>query len=235
MLQFPRAQCRSCQAPLSYFAGSCPQCGGPNQPNPVTVGVGLVALLLLCAATFLAVQLVRHPQPLEAASQRPGEPGATAPTQEKPDAYSWIVQAMAECDAQAKQKLDKLHFLIVPLARASVSLPGWSPQPISDVGQSGKLLSSGDALIGLRNGALNIYQKPITFVISDPSSGTLYKWKPTVGVAALSTSQPAAENLKLGFELPDVTDGIEWGPTVKIEKATCYRINPLVLARSRNS
>jgi hypothetical protein len=180
------------------------------------------------------VQVVRHPQ-REPPSEQPGKSGSAAPNQETADDYSWIVQAMAECDAEAKQKLDKLQFLIVPLAPAGASLPGWSPQPISDVGRSGKLLSSGDALVGLRNHALGIYQKPVTFVISDPSTGTLYKWKPAVGVAALTTSQSAAETLRLGFELPDVADEIEWGPTVKIQKGTCYWINPLVLAPGRKS
>jgi len=235
MVPFPRAECRSCRAPLSYFAPSCPQCGGSNQPNPVTIGAGLSGLLLLCAAILLAVLVVRHPRPLQPPSERPGKPGSTAPNEETADDYSWIVQAMAECDAEAKQKLDKLQFLIVPLAPAGVSLPGWSPQAISDVGRSGKLLSSGDALVGLRNHALGIYQKPVTFVISDPSTGTLYKWKPAVGVAALTTSQSAAQTLRLGFELPDVADEIEWGPTVNIQKGTCYWINPLVLAPSRKS
>jgi hypothetical protein len=178
------------------------------------------------------VQIARRPQAL---SERPAQSTSTPPTAGKVNDYGWIVQAMAECDAEAKQKLDKLHFLIVPLAPTGMSLPGWSPQPISDVGSSGKLLSSTDTLVGLRNHAFDIYQKPVTFLISDPASGTIYKWKPAVGVAALETSQAAVENLKLGFELPDVTDGIEWGPTVKIQKGTCYWINPLVLAPSRKS
>jgi hypothetical protein len=81
----------------------------------VTIGAGLSGLLLLCAAILLAVQVVRHPRPLQPPSERPGKPGSTAPNEETADDYSWIVQAMAECDAEAKQKLDKLQFLIVPL------------------------------------------------------------------------------------------------------------------------
>jgi hypothetical protein len=177
---------------------------------------------------------VQRPHPLQTASERPEQPGSAAPNEEKAEDYGWIVQAMAECDAEAKQRLDKLHFLIVPLAPTGMSLPGWSPQPISDVGRSGKLLSSGDALVGLRNHALGIYQKPVTFLISDLESGTVYKWKPAVGVAALDTSQTAGDNVKLGFELPDLTDEIEWGPTVNIQKGTCYWINPLVLAPNRS-
>jgi len=235
MVPFPRAQCRSCRAPVSYFAGSCPQCGVSNQPNPVTVAAGVTGLLLVCAAVLIAVQIASHLRPPQVVSERAGEPGSATPDEEKADNYGWLIQAMAECDAEAKEKLDKFHFLIVPLAPTGTSLPGWSPQPISDIGRSGKLLSSGDALVGLRNHALGIYQKPVTFVISDTSTGTLYKWKPAVGVAALNTSQTEVDNVKLGFELPDVADEIEWGPTVHIQKGTCYWINPLVLAPSRKS
>src|ERR1700730_16702878 len=97
------------QGPLSYFAPSCPQCGGSNQPNPVTIGAGLSGLLLLCAAILLAVQVVRHPPPLQPPSEQPGKSGSAAPNEETADGYSWIVQAMAEWDAQAKQNVGTLQ------------------------------------------------------------------------------------------------------------------------------
>ncbi len=234
VIRFPRAECQACGAPLSHFAGSCRQCGASNQPNPVTVGIGLSGLLVLCATILIAVQIVRRPQPLQTASERPGQSGSAGPNVEKADDYGWLIQAMADCDAEAKETLDKIHFLIVPLAPTRMSLPGWSPQPISDIGRSGKLLSSADALVGLRNHALGIYQKPVTFVISDPSTGTFYKWRPAVGVAVLNTSQTNFESVSLGFDLPDVADEVEWGPTVPVQKGTCYWINPLVLAPSRS-
>jgi hypothetical protein len=80
---------------------------------------------------------------------------------------------------------------------------------------------------------LAVYQKPLTFLVSDPATKTVYKWKPAVGVAALSTAASFA-SLTLGFEMPDAANDIEWGPTVGIEKGNCYWINPLVLAPSRN-
>jgi hypothetical protein len=229
MLQFPRAQCRSCGAPLSYVALSCAHCRASNQPNPVTIAAALAGVLVLGAAIVFGVHMWRSERQPPLA---PGSPGKPAPDLSAGD-YGWVVDAMAGCEAEAKQKQDKLHFLIVPVAPTGRSLPGWSPQPISDVGRSGKLLTSADALLGLRNGALGIYQKPVTFVVSDPATGTLYKWKPATGVAALNTSQSFGR-LKLGFELPDVTDDVQWGPTVNIERDTCYWINPLVLAPSRD-
>jgi hypothetical protein len=83
-------------------------------------------------------------------------------------------------------------------------------------------------MIGLRNAALTLYQKPLAFAISDPTKGTVYKWKAAVGVTALKTKEPADASFKLGFDIPDVTKEIEWGPTIALSKGTCYWINPLV-------
>jgi hypothetical protein len=233
MPEFPRGECQSCGAPVSYFALSCPNCHVPNQPNPVATIAALLAVILIGGAIAFGVQLFHHKE----ARQTPSKAAPTSPpsdpgTDNAAD-YSWIVNAMAECEEEAKQKLDTLHFLVVPVTPTGLSLPGWSPSPIGDVGSSAKLLSSTDALIGLRNRVLALYRKPLTFLISDPASKTVYKWKPAVGVAALNTREFGFDNLTLGFEMPDVADDIEWGPTVALNKGTCYWINPLVLAPSR--
>jgi hypothetical protein len=233
MPEFPRGECQSCGAPVSYFALACPSCRAPNQPNPVATIASLLAVILIGAAIALGVQVFHHKEARQTASEAAD---ASAPSDQSADPtadYGWIVTAMAECEEEAKQKLDTLHFLVVPVIPTGLSLPGWSPSPIGDVGNSAKLLSSTDALIGLRNRVLALYQKPLTFLVSDPAAKTVYKWKPAVGVAALNTREFGSDNLTLGFEMPDVADGIEWGPTVGLTKGTCYWINPLVLAPSR--
>jgi hypothetical protein len=232
--EFPRGECRSCGSPVSYFAFACPICRAPNQPNPVATIVALLAIILLGAVIALGVQGFQHKQaqqtsPAPAGASPPPDPGAGDTAD-----YGWIVKAMAECEEEAKHKRDTLHFLIVPVAPTGLSLPGWSPDPIADIGSSGKLLSSPDALIGLRNGALALYRKPLTFLVSDAKTKTVYKWKPAVGVAALNTNLSGFENLKLGFEMPDVADEIEWGPTIGVSKDICYWINLLVLAPGRS-
>ena len=215
--------------PVSWFARACPHCHASNQPNPVATSIALLAVILIAGAVALGVKFFH-------AGERPGTAAQPAPGSTADDTaeFGWIVKAMAECEEEAKQKLDTLHFLIVPVTATGHSLPGWSPVPISDVGASAKLLTSTDALIGLRNGALEIYQKPVTFVISDSASKTIYKWKPAVGVAALGTKEAGFEKIRLGFELPDVAGDIEWGPTIAVSKGTCYWINPLVLAPTRS-
>jgi hypothetical protein len=137
---------------------------------------------------------------------------------------------MAECDEEAKRSADALRFLIVPVVPTGMSLPGWSANPIADVGGSGKLLSSNDALIGLRNRVLTLYHKPLAFALSDPKAGTTYKWRPGNGVTALHTKEALSDNLKLGFEMPELADETVWGPTIRVKKDSCYWINLLVLA-----
>jgi hypothetical protein len=191
-------------------------------------------MALIGTVVAIGVQSLHHKAERQTTSAPADASAAADPGAGSTDDYGWIVKAMAECEEEAKQKSGGLHFLIVPVATTGVSLPGWSPNPIADIGNSAKLLSSSDALIGLRNRALALYQKPLTFVVSDPKTQTVYKWKPTVGVAALNTKDSGFEDLKLGFEMPDVTDEIEWGPTIGFSKGTCYWINPLILAPSRS-
>jgi hypothetical protein len=231
MVKLPRAECRSCGAPSGYFALHCPNCGAINQPNPVATLAALLVVICMGVAAAVATALFRE-QPLrQAASKRADAPGKPSP---KPEAdYGWLMEAMAKCEAEAKQQFDTLHFLIVPVTQTDVSLPGWSPSPIGNVGGSAKLLSATDALLGLRNRVLALYAKPLAFLISAPTSKTTYKWQPAVGVAALNTREASFGDVTLGFEMPDAADAIEWGPTVTISKGTCYWINLLVPARAK--
>ena len=224
-------KCRGCDAPVSYFSRACPSCFASNQPNPVTMLTVLAVAIVVGATIALGVQAFRS-----APTQPKAESAATTPGQAK-DAdsdYGWIVQAMAECEVTAKQKPDTMHFLIVPVAATGVLLPGWSPQPISTIGSAAALLTSADAMIGLRNKMLALYQKPLTFAISDPATQTVFKWKPAIGVSSLTKPDTGLASLTLGFEIPDVAKEIEWGPTINISKGTCYWINPIIRAGSRS-
>jgi hypothetical protein len=229
MIELPLGECRTCDMPVSYFACACPHCGVTNQPNPVATSAALLATILLAGAVTFGVKFF-HGQPQRTATGEAQPPPAAGSPPEDTAEYGWIVKAAAECEEEAKQKLETLHFLIVPVTATGPSLP----VSVFDVGSSAKLLTSADALMGLRNGALALYQKPLTFVISDPASKTVYKWKPAVGVATLSTNERGFENLRLGFEMPNMADEIEWGPTIHVTKGTCYWINLLVLTPSRS-
>ncbi len=234
MIALPLGQCRSCGEAVSYFARSCPSCGAANLPNPVATVAALGVVVLVGGVIALGLHAFRSkgaPQspPRADSASKAADPGTNTATD-----YGWVVKAMAECEEEAKQKLDTMHFLIVPVIGTGMSLPGWTPNPISDVGTSATLLTSGDAMIGLRNGVLMLYQKPLAFAISDSATSTVYKWKPAVGVTALKTKESGSASFKLGLEIPEVTKEIEWGPTISLSQGTCYWINPLVRPRARS-
>ena len=228
MSAFLLGKCRSCDAPVSYFARACPYCLAPNLPNPVAISAALVALVLVGGMAALGVQAFRSKDAAHSPSPAGGSATAVDATTDPGGDYGWIVKAMAECDEEAKIRLDTMYFLIVPVTATGASLPGWSPSPISTVGNSAALLTSTDAMIGLRNRVLALYQKPMAFAVSDPATNTVYKWKPAVGVTSLKTRESGLANLTLGFEIPDLAKEIEWGPTINLNKGTCYWINPLV-------
>lgn len=245
MAVLPAAQCRNCGAPVSHFARLCPSCHAGNLPHPVAAIGIVVAVVVVGALVALGAQMLRGtrtPPPTASAqaiastpapaSPHPNPPAqAGAGTQSGPD-YGWVVQAMAECDEEAKQRTDTLHFLIVPVTVTGTALPGWSPSPISAIGNSAVLLNSSDTMIGLRNHALMLYPKPLTFLVSDPATDTIYKWKPATGVASLKRRGTDVGNLKLGFEIPDMAKDVEWGPVINLKRATCYWINPLIRTAS---
>ncbi len=225
MTAMPAGTCRNCSESVSYFARSCRQCGAPNQPNPVTTTIALLLLILLPLAALFGPRLVWNSAPQ--APPGTASPATNTSTEPKAEPFEWIVQAMADCDAFAKQNSDTLYFLIVPVAPSATPAPGWRPGTIGNIGASAVLLGSADALLGLRNGSLELYREPLTFAVKDPASGTIYKWKPAVGVSELKSHEVNASSLTLGIQLGD--GDIEWGPTLPVAKGTCYWTNPLVL------
>src|SRR5581483_3693969 len=113
MTGMPAGACRNCNEAVSYFARSCPSCGAPNQPNAVTMLVALVLVVLLPLAALFGPKFFSRNSPKE--SPEASTTGPNTSTERKPEPYEWIVQAMAECDAYAKQNADTLYFLIVPV------------------------------------------------------------------------------------------------------------------------
>lgn len=223
----PAGTCRSCGEAVSYFARFCPACGAANQPNPVTTVVALLLLVLILAAVLGSIFLWKQGSPAGPTNPAPGTPAAEAP-----EAYGWIAQAMADCEVLAKQNSGTLYFLIVPTKQSASPAPGWSPVTIGNLGQTAALLASADALVGLRNGSLELYRDPLTFAVRDPDTNITYKWKPANGVSELKSRELKAASLTLGIEL-DNSGAIEWGPTIAVARGSCYWTNPLILRGAR--
>jgi hypothetical protein len=185
----------------------------------VTTVAALALLVLLPLAAVLGSMFLWK----RGAPADPGPPGAEAP-----EAFGWIAQAMADCEVLAKQNADILYFLIVPVKPSDTPLPGWRPVTIGNLGQTAALLASADTLVGLRNGALELYRDPLTFAVKDPDTNTTYKWKPASGVSELKSREVKSGSLTLGIEL-DNSGTIEWGPTIAIAKGSCYWTNPMIV------
>jgi hypothetical protein len=228
MIGLPSGTCRNCEAPVSYFAPRCPHCGAPNLPNPVATVVVLLAVLLIGGSIVLGVLAFRGSKTPLAPDHADSRPPGAERTGDASDDYGWIVNAMAECEEEAKVKTDTLHFLIVPVTATGTGVLGWSPIPISRIGDSATLLTWTDTLIGLRNRVLSLYQKPLGFAATDPMTGTTYKWKPSTGVTSLKTRSADTDSLKLGLEIPEVSSETIWGPTIQHNKGTCHWINALI-------
>jgi hypothetical protein len=227
----PVGTCRNCGAEVSYFARSCANCGASNLPNPVVTISALVAVAMVGLVIALGWHMFFRGKVGVA-----GPPGDAAPADQKAEGtetYGWLVQAMAECEEEAKRAPDKLYFLIAPVARAPKNVVGWHPGRIGMIGETTELLPSTDAVIGLRNGALMLYREPLAFAVSDPATNTVFRWKPAVGVTVLTTRQTNAESLKLGFQLVEGKD-VEWGLTIVLSKGTCYWIFPLIRPAARS-
>ena len=206
MTGWPVGKCQRCGAAVSSFARSCPRCNAPNLPSLVAAMATLAAVVLAGGLIALGWHTFRSAGAPSAQDAPSASDAVTA------RGYDWIVTAMAECEEEAKLRTEALHFLIVPVTSTGRSLPGWSPNAIGTIGEAVALLHSADTVIGLRNGALVLYQKPVTFAVSDPATNTVYKWKPAVGVSALTARNTASTRLTLGLEIPDLAKGIEWGP-----------------------
>jgi hypothetical protein len=223
----PAGKCANCGAAVSPFARACPQCRLPNQPNTVTV-IGALALLALLGGGFYfgarAFLWERSTPPASPPQATTAEPSA--------DNYGWVVQAMADCDVYAKQYSEILYFLIIPLALSGHRVAGWDPTEMGRIGTSAVLISSNDAMLGLRNGTFMIYRKPFTFAVRDATTQTIFKWKPTTGVSELRSSESGFTSLTLGLQAGDQTE-IDWGPTFTIVKGTCYWTNPVIGAALR--
>jgi hypothetical protein len=194
--------------------GNCPRCG---------------AAASYFARTCPHCHARNLPNPVAALA-----PSAAEPAGDTKADYGWLITAMAECEAEAKHEANAVRFLIVPVTATGMSLPGWSPGVIGSIGDAITLLHSTDALIGLQNRALALYPKPVTFALSDPTTKTVYKWKPAVGVSALASREIQAGSFTLGLDVPDVAKEIAWGPTIDLKKGSCYWINALVPAPGRS-
>jgi hypothetical protein len=174
--------------------------------------VGALSLLLVAVPVAIMVALLGH-RPLVAPP--PGD-------------LSWLTAAMDSCEAEAKADPDTLYFLVIPLASAAQDDEEWRAKSIMNLGNA-VLVRSEDALDGLRSGSLSIHGRQYEFRIRDEASGTIYKWKPFVGVAKVSTSDARDISLfRLQIETFASGEEAVWGSQFTRKSGTCYWVNAIV-------
>lgn len=140
-----------------------------------------------------------------------------------------LAQAMAECDAEAAKSPDTLHFLVIPLKPASSGLQKWTSVAVQQAGESYLLLSSQDALSGLRDGSLAPYTGKFAFSIVEPTTGTRHSWPPTTGPTKFSEADAGnLTSIRLAFAFADLDSEPKLSAEFLRQKGDCYWVSVLV-------
>jgi hypothetical protein len=135
---------------------------------------------------------------------------------------------MSSCDAEAANDLPKIYFLVVPLLAANPNDGTWSAKAFDKAGTT-ILLSSEDALAGLRNGTLRLNDGPFTFSVLDPTTNAVYTWKSKVGASKLASTDAAAINtFKVRAFKGEEPGGADWSSDFTRHQGSCHWVNVLI-------
>lgn len=194
---------------MPVLAAACPRCGARNTLRRATLAV--LAALAAVVAGGIAAFAIFGGRPV---------PGTTASGTAD---VAWLQAAMRGCDQEAAREVGSLYFLVVPLAlHGGGDLASWRAVSLNDVGNA-VLLSSDDALNGLRSGTLRIAAQDYVFNARDEVAKSVYKWSRTRGAAKFSTA--GAERIasfKLQFLSGAGSDADAWGNVFVRRPGTCY-------------
>lgn len=199
--------CPQCGTPGSVLARSCPRCGARKRLSDLA-GIAAVAALAVLLAAGIAAWLVRGPPPA-------------------PDDFAWLTKAMEDCDAEAALQPSTVYFLVVPITSKPEDQQQWQAQSLNDVGNA-ILLSSEDAVEGLRRGALKIAAENYDFNVRD-GANVLYTWTSSNGIARLTIPNASAiEGFNIQFQTPSRTAGTAWGTAFIRRPGTCNWVNAII-------
>jgi hypothetical protein len=207
------SECPHCGKRVLALAKSCPHCGAPNEARMTGLLVTGALALLLVAVAVASVVVLRGHRPIGVRS---------------PSDYGWLSAAMEACEAEAEADTGTLYFLVIPLASAATDGGEWRDKSIMDLGNA-VLVRTDDALAGLRSGTLQVYPGQYDFRILDDTTGTIYKWKPFVGVAKASTSDAGGISVfRVQIQVSGSGESAEWGSEFSRRSGTCYWVNAIV-------
>jgi len=179
---------------------------------------GVLAVLVAVASLVL----LSRPKPVPS-SQR-AEP-LVAPAAAGPVDLSPIKAAMDRCEVDATRDAATLRFLIIPLASVKTD---WRPKSVSAVGNA-FLLTSDDALGGLKSGTLRIYPGEYDFRVLDQATSTVFKWKPSTGMASFSIADSFwVTRLKVQFLTSKNPTDDQWGSSFERPAKPCYWVSAVI-------
>jgi hypothetical protein len=238
MLQGIVGQCLQCGAAPRPLTLTCRNCGGDARAAGMRV-TALVSLGLAIGLSVIGLAADHYWHKLTAwreanlarMQQAPalfGPPGPTTQPKSIED-FEWIERAKANCDSEAGKHLDALYFLVLPLAATDSNTERWSQLSLGQIGTTVTLLRSSDALVGLREGSLILYQGQFVFSILEPSSNVSYRWKPATGVSEFVTQEAISiKSFKPGLQVIGVDPDTAWAETPAQQAASCFWVSALL-------
>jgi len=220
------SECPNCGDRISVLESSCSGCGAPGGARTARMVIGGALAVLLIAVGISAIVVVGgHRLPVTVRADAPaGQHGAAGSA----DDFAWLTTAMSTCETDAEKDTDTLHFLVIPLAPAQSDDAQWRAKALNDVGNA-VLLSSDDAVAGLKDGTLRIFPGQYDFRVLDQAANAVYKWKPSDGVANFSTMDSGAIALfKVQFLTLKNTGDAQWGTAFVRQSGTCYWVSAVI-------
>lgn len=210
------AECVECGVPVSAFARACAHCGTANRARVAAFAVvGALAFLATAAVTAIVVVASWQRLPVDATPQSLGGD------------FTWLTNAMQECDALAEKQPETLHFLVIPLAAAPKDVEDWRTKALNKIGNA-ILLRSDVAIEGLKAGALSIAKDSYVLSVRDQARVT-YNWDRTVGVAKFSIPDAGSiDGFNVQFRYRDKQSADDWGTAFARKKGNCYWVNAIL-------
>ena len=202
--------CPNCGNTVSLFAATCRRCGTRNRTRLGALAVVGSLLLLLVALGIAAFVVLRWDRIVG------------------PPDFTWLTKAMEECDAEAANAPETIHFLVIPLTSAAADDDGWRQKSLNDIGNA-ILLRQSDMLDGLKAGSLRIATEQYEFNMRDEKTNAVYKWSPSVGVKKfLIPDAGQVTEFKVQFTTQQKTDAAAWGAAFQHRQGTCYWVNAII-------
>ena len=134
---------------------------------------------------------------------------------------------MRDCDATAAEAAGTLYFLVIPLAAKEQDREQWRSKSPHEVGNA-ILLSSEDALDGLKSRALGINAEDYAFNVRDRAN-VLYNWNSSTGVARLTIPDAdSIETFNIQFKTRGRTDDTTWGNDFGRRRGNCCWVNAII-------